>query len=229
MRIESAVTSITWIPSEAVEGMPKLPFELGVAHYDEPPPDVLGDLEKLREKDASARRTSSAAGSRSRTADRRPRQRGSRSARRHDVSDSGRPGWPSRPSPFRSSSPSRRSVTAGSGSCRPQAGGWASPRRGASGEAVLPARVGLGVDDARADHPCRRALKGSLVGASPFPVTGSTTTRGSSSRSRGRSTSRRGTASPTARTRPGATRSHRPRRRGRDAARAGASRSSLCS
>ena len=52
MRIESAVTSVTWIPSEAVEGMPKLPFELGVAHYDEPPPDVLGDLDKLREKDA---------------------------------------------------------------------------------------------------------------------------------------------------------------------------------
>ena len=33
MRIESAVTSLTWIPSEAVEGMPKLPFELGVARY----------------------------------------------------------------------------------------------------------------------------------------------------------------------------------------------------
>ena len=52
MRIESAVTSVTWIPSEAVEGMPKLPFELGVAHYDEPPPDVLGDLDKLQAKDA---------------------------------------------------------------------------------------------------------------------------------------------------------------------------------
>lgn len=52
MRIESAVTSVTWIPSEAVEGMPKLPFELGVAHYDEPPPDVLGDLDKLQGKDA---------------------------------------------------------------------------------------------------------------------------------------------------------------------------------
>ena len=52
MRIESAVTSVTWIPSEAVVGMPKLPFELGVAHYDEPPPDVLGDLDKLQAKDA---------------------------------------------------------------------------------------------------------------------------------------------------------------------------------
>ena len=23
-------------------GMPKLPFELGITHYDDPPPDVLG-------------------------------------------------------------------------------------------------------------------------------------------------------------------------------------------
>ena len=39
MRIEGSVTAISWIPSEAIEGMPKLPFELGVGHYDEPPPD----------------------------------------------------------------------------------------------------------------------------------------------------------------------------------------------
>ena len=30
MRIESSVTAISWIPSEAIEGMPKLPFELGI-------------------------------------------------------------------------------------------------------------------------------------------------------------------------------------------------------
>ena len=52
MRIESSVTSVTWIPSEAIKGMPKLPFELGVAHYDEPPPDVVDDLDALRERDA---------------------------------------------------------------------------------------------------------------------------------------------------------------------------------
>ncbi len=53
MRIESAVTSISWIPSEAIEGMPKLPFEIGIGHYDEPPPDRLveGDLERLRDAD----------------------------------------------------------------------------------------------------------------------------------------------------------------------------------
>jgi hypothetical protein len=53
MRIESSVTAISWIPSDAIEGMPKLPFELGVARYDEPPPDALeeGDLERLRTED----------------------------------------------------------------------------------------------------------------------------------------------------------------------------------
>ena len=53
MRIEKSVTAITWIPSEAIEGMPKLPFELGITHYDQPPPDRLGegDLEALRAAD----------------------------------------------------------------------------------------------------------------------------------------------------------------------------------
>jgi hypothetical protein len=52
MRVQSSVTSITWIPSDAIEGMPKLPFELGVAHYDEPPPDRIEDLRALRDADA---------------------------------------------------------------------------------------------------------------------------------------------------------------------------------
>ncbi|MEA2508590.1 MAG: hypothetical protein QOG21_672 [Actinomycetota bacterium] len=52
MKIESKVTSISWIPLEAIKGMPKLPFQRGVAHYDLPPPDVLDDIEKLREADA---------------------------------------------------------------------------------------------------------------------------------------------------------------------------------
>ncbi len=51
MRIESSVLSISWIPSEAVRGMTRLPFEMGVSHYDSPPPDVIDDLESLREAD----------------------------------------------------------------------------------------------------------------------------------------------------------------------------------
>ena len=52
MRIESSVTAVSWIPSEAVEGLPKIPFTMGVAHYDDPPPDVIDDLDALREADA---------------------------------------------------------------------------------------------------------------------------------------------------------------------------------
>jgi Cyclic nucleotide-binding domain len=52
MRVEKSVTSITWIPSEAISGMPKLPFELGLTHYDDPPPDRIDDLEELRRRDA---------------------------------------------------------------------------------------------------------------------------------------------------------------------------------
>jgi len=53
MRIEKTVTAISWIPSEAIEGMPKVPFELGIGHYDEPPPDRLapGDLPRLQDED----------------------------------------------------------------------------------------------------------------------------------------------------------------------------------
>lgn len=51
MRFESSVTSVSWIPSEAVAGLTKLPFEAGIGHYDPPPPDLLGDLDALREAD----------------------------------------------------------------------------------------------------------------------------------------------------------------------------------
>jgi Cyclic nucleotide-binding domain len=51
MRVESAVTSITWIPSEAISGMPKMLFEMGIAHYDDPPPDRIDDLDPLQERD----------------------------------------------------------------------------------------------------------------------------------------------------------------------------------
>ena len=51
MRIESSVTAISWIPSEAVEGLPKIPFSMGVAHYDDPPPDVIEDIDAMREAD----------------------------------------------------------------------------------------------------------------------------------------------------------------------------------
>jgi hypothetical protein len=42
MRYESSVTSLSWIPSEAVTGTTKTAFEGGFAHYDQPPPGQLG-------------------------------------------------------------------------------------------------------------------------------------------------------------------------------------------
>jgi len=51
MRYESSVTSLSWIPSEAIEGTTRLPFDVGMAHYDPPPPDELVSLDALREAD----------------------------------------------------------------------------------------------------------------------------------------------------------------------------------
>ena len=53
MRVQRNITAISWIPSEAVSGAMKMPFELGVSHYDEPPPDALApdDLARLQEQD----------------------------------------------------------------------------------------------------------------------------------------------------------------------------------
>jgi len=47
MRIESSVLSLSWIPSEAVTGLPKQFFEVGVTHYDEPPPDTVSSADEL--------------------------------------------------------------------------------------------------------------------------------------------------------------------------------------
>ena len=41
MRYESTVTSLSWIPSEAVTGGTRAAFEGGFAHYDDPPPGAL--------------------------------------------------------------------------------------------------------------------------------------------------------------------------------------------
>lgn len=52
MRHESSVTSLSWIPSEAVTGLNKAIFGTGFTHYDAPPPDVIDDLDALRDSDA---------------------------------------------------------------------------------------------------------------------------------------------------------------------------------
>lgn len=53
MRIESSVTSVSWIPSEAITGLSRLPMDMGIGHYDPAPPDHVTDetLDQLKEAD----------------------------------------------------------------------------------------------------------------------------------------------------------------------------------
>ncbi len=51
MRIEASVTSLSWIPSEAVTGVNKAIFGTGFTHYDDPPPDRIDDLDVLQNAD----------------------------------------------------------------------------------------------------------------------------------------------------------------------------------
>ena len=52
MRFDATATAITWLPFAALDRIPAVPLELAVAHYDEPPPSVLPDLDALRREDA---------------------------------------------------------------------------------------------------------------------------------------------------------------------------------
>jgi hypothetical protein len=56
MRVEGSVTTISWIPSEAVTGVAEVGFRAGFTHYDAAPPDrlgpdVAGSVEALRVDD----------------------------------------------------------------------------------------------------------------------------------------------------------------------------------
>ncbi len=51
MRHESSVTSLSWIPSEAVTGSMRLAFDAGIGHYDDPPPAEFTDLAALQAAD----------------------------------------------------------------------------------------------------------------------------------------------------------------------------------
>lgn len=52
LRYEAAATCLSWIPPTAVQGVFSLPFGLGIAHYDQPPPDELPNVETLLAADA---------------------------------------------------------------------------------------------------------------------------------------------------------------------------------
>ena len=47
MRVESSVSSVTWVPSDAVTGVARLQFVVGLAGNDDPPPDRIESAEAL--------------------------------------------------------------------------------------------------------------------------------------------------------------------------------------
>jgi hypothetical protein len=56
MRIERSITTVSWIPSDLLEGMGKIATRMKMAHHDPPPPDPLGTdvpaaIEDLRTSD----------------------------------------------------------------------------------------------------------------------------------------------------------------------------------
>jgi hypothetical protein len=50
-RHEAVVTSLSWIPSEAIEGAQRMVFDSGITHYDPPPPTEDMEVEELRDED----------------------------------------------------------------------------------------------------------------------------------------------------------------------------------
>src|SRR3954469_11375389 len=52
MRTEATATAITWLPFEALDRIAAIPLSLAVAHYDDPPPETVPDLDEFRRQDA---------------------------------------------------------------------------------------------------------------------------------------------------------------------------------
>src|SRR6266700_5368909 len=51
MKYESSVTAVSWIHFEAVKGFLAVPFDMGLAHYDEPLPSQLDDIDAWHRQD----------------------------------------------------------------------------------------------------------------------------------------------------------------------------------
>ena len=171
MRIESSVTAISWIPSEAVSGMPKLPFQIGIGHYDDPPPERLakGDLEQLRDADGFREANELEPGSRSTTA--RSSATGSRAQGSWAPPPSTLASKTSRfpASPSTSSARSRKCETTPSASSRRSAGAPASPAAAGQGQPVLRIQSATAWTTLALTIHADGSSHHELVGASGFP------------------------------------------------------------
>lgn len=45
--VTTSFTSVSWIPSEAISGLMRLPLDIGLGRYDQPPPERIDDLDTL--------------------------------------------------------------------------------------------------------------------------------------------------------------------------------------
>ena len=50
MQIKRTATTISWIPSDSIPGLLRLPMEKGLMHYDPPPPLTVTDLGPMRRR-----------------------------------------------------------------------------------------------------------------------------------------------------------------------------------
>jgi Cyclic nucleotide-binding domain len=48
VRIERSATTISWIPSDSIPGLLRMPFARGIMHYDPPPPLALSEIDAMR-------------------------------------------------------------------------------------------------------------------------------------------------------------------------------------
>ncbi len=229
MRVASSVTAISWIPSDAIEGMPKLPFELGVARYDSPPPDHIeeGDLERLRADDRFREANELAAWIEVEDG----------KIVGHGYEGTGLVGSTTFNLGITGHHDPRRRVRGAAGRARGAGGRGAvradrrrsrrvpGPAQGGR-QAVRADPVGDGLDDARPHDPSGRVVGARARRSEHVPqALGVRQRAGISTRRRGRSTSRPGTRERTASTRLGATRSRtrsspRPRARSSERSRA---------
>jgi len=50
MQISRTATTLSWIPSDSIPGLLRIPMEKGIMHYDPPPPLTVTDIEAMRRR-----------------------------------------------------------------------------------------------------------------------------------------------------------------------------------